>query len=159
MGRLPKKLKSLIEVPCVAHLKVHVLNFNMNLVSSPQGVLRPTYPFQGKLDDQEKDRSPKKLKFLIEVPYVANLIVQVVSFSMILISSPKCVPRPSCPFLGKFGRTGKGSLNEKAKIVDRGSIINVPERTGSNLKYEPYLFSVAGSQTELSISGKMWEIR
>ena len=34
------------------------------------------------------DRSPKKLKSLIEVPHVSNLKVQVVSFNMILISSP-----------------------------------------------------------------------
>ena len=39
------------------------------------------------LGDQEKDRPPKNLKSLIEVPYVANLKVQVVSFNMILISS------------------------------------------------------------------------
>ena len=34
-GRSPKKLKSFIEVPKVAHLKVYVLSFNMNLFSSP----------------------------------------------------------------------------------------------------------------------------
>ena len=31
MGRSPKKLKSLIEVPYVAHLKVQVLIYNMIL--------------------------------------------------------------------------------------------------------------------------------
>ena len=32
-GRLPKKLKSLIEVTNLAHLKVQVVSFNMNLIS------------------------------------------------------------------------------------------------------------------------------
>ena len=31
----PKKLKILIAVPYVVHLKVQVLSFNMNLISSP----------------------------------------------------------------------------------------------------------------------------
>ena len=34
------------------------------------------------------DRSPKNLKSLIEVPYVAKLKGKVVSFNMILVSSP-----------------------------------------------------------------------
>ena len=34
-GLSQKKLKSLIEVPHVAHLKVQVTRFNMNLISSP----------------------------------------------------------------------------------------------------------------------------
>ena len=33
-GRSPKKLKSLIEVPNVVHVKVHVLSFNMILIST-----------------------------------------------------------------------------------------------------------------------------
>ena len=33
-GRAPKKLKSLIEVPNVVNLKVHVLSFNMILIST-----------------------------------------------------------------------------------------------------------------------------
>ena len=33
-GRSPKKLKLLIEVPNVVHVKVHVLSFNMILISS-----------------------------------------------------------------------------------------------------------------------------
>ena len=100
----------------------------------------------------------EKLKSLIEVPYVAHLTIQVASFKMILISSPQRVPRPSCPFWEKFGRTGKGSFTEK-KIDDSGSICSAPDSTGSKLQYEPHLFSVACSQTELSISGKIWEIR
>ena len=34
-GRSPNMLKSLIEVPNVNHVKVHVLSFNMILISSP----------------------------------------------------------------------------------------------------------------------------
>ena len=34
-GRSPKKLESLIEVPNVVLVKVHVLSFNMILISSP----------------------------------------------------------------------------------------------------------------------------
>ena len=33
-GRLPKNLKSLIKVPNLVHVKVHVLSFNMILISS-----------------------------------------------------------------------------------------------------------------------------
>ena len=47
-GRTPKKLKSLIEVPNVVHVKVHVLSFNMILISSPYHVLTPSYPFRRK---------------------------------------------------------------------------------------------------------------
>ena len=53
------------------------------------------------------------------------------------------------------------SFTEKAKIVDRGSICRAPERTGSELQYEPFVCSVTCSKTELSIreefgrSGKM----
>ena len=40
-GRSPKKLDSLIiEVPNVVHMKVHVLSFNMNLISTPQRIPR-----------------------------------------------------------------------------------------------------------------------
>ena len=45
-GRSLKKLKSLIEVPNVDYVKVHVLSFNMFLISSPQRVLTPSYPFR-----------------------------------------------------------------------------------------------------------------
>ena len=154
MCRSAKKLKTLIEFPYIVDVKVHVLSFNMNLVSSPQCVPRPSYPFRGKLGVFEKDRPPTKIKSLIEVPYVANLKVQVVSFNMILISSPQRVPRRCCPFRGKIGRSGKWSSNEKAKIADRGSLCSEPESTGSKFEYEPYLFSVACSQTELIMTAE-----
>ena len=48
------------------------------------------------------------------------------------------------------------SCNEKAKIVDRGSLCSAPEGTGSKVQYEPYLFLLACSMTELSILGKIW---
>ena len=64
----------------------------------------------------------RKLKSLIEVPYVTRLKVQVLSLNMNLISSRQRVPRLSYRFPGKFGGTGKGSFTEKAKIVDKGSV-------------------------------------
>ena len=50
------------------------------------------------MGDQDKGRSPKKLKSLMDVPNVAQLKVQVLSFNMTLISTPKQIPSPSCPF-------------------------------------------------------------
>ena len=47
-GRSPKKLMSLIEIPNLVHEKVHVLKFNMILISSESCVLTPRYPFLGK---------------------------------------------------------------------------------------------------------------
>ena len=73
------------------------------------------------LGDQVKGRSPKEPKSLIEVPYVALLNVQALSFNVNLFSSPRRVPRPSYTFWQKFGRSGKGSFTEKAK-----SLIEVP---------------------------------
>ena len=86
--RSPKKLKSFIELPCVAHLKVQFANFNMNLSSSPKRDPSPSSPFRGNLGDLVKGRSPKKLKSLIEVPYIARLKVHVPSFNMNLFTSP-----------------------------------------------------------------------
>ena len=97
------------------------------------------------LGDQVKDLSLKKLQLLIKVPYVAHKKVQVISFNMNIVSSPLRVPRPSYPLQEKIGRLGKGSSTEKAIIVDRGSLCNAPESTGSKVEYEPYLFSVACS--------------
>ena len=97
------------------------------------------------LGDQVKDRSPKKLKSLFRVPYVVHLKVQLLSFNMILISSPLHVPRPSYPFWGKFGRSGKGSLTGKVKIVNSSSFCTARESTGSKLQYVPYIISVVCS--------------
>ena len=57
----------------------------------------------------------RKLKSLIEVPYVMRLNVQVLSLNMNLISSQKRVPRPSYPFRGKFGDQVKGRSLKKLK--------------------------------------------
>ena len=62
-------------------------------------------------------RSPKKLKSLIEVPYV----VHVLSFNKILISSPKRVPTPSYPLRGNLGDQVKGRSPKKLN-----SLIEVP---------------------------------
>ena len=94
------------------------------------------------LGDQVKGRSPKKLKSLFEVPNVVLVKVNVLSFNMILISSPQLVPRLSYPFPWKLGRSGKGSFTEKAKIVDKGSLCSALESTGCKLESEPCLFSV-----------------
>ena len=67
-GRSPKKLESLIEVPNVVHVKVHLLSFNMILISSPKIVLTPSYPFRIDLGNKVKGSSPKKLKISIDVP-------------------------------------------------------------------------------------------
>ena len=97
------------------------------------------------LGEQAKGRSPKKLKFLIEVLYVLQVIDHVLSFNMNLISSPSCVSRPNYPFRGKFERSSKCSFTEKAKIVDRGSVCIASDRSCSKLQYDPYLISVACS--------------
>ena len=86
-GRAPKKLKSLIEVPYVANLKVLVVSLNMILISSPKRVPRPSCPFGENLGEQVKCRPTKKLNSLIEAPYVTRLKVQVLMFNMNLISS------------------------------------------------------------------------
>ena len=83
--------------------------------------------FRKNLGDQGKCRSPKKLKSLLEVPYVALLKEQVLSFKTNLFSAPLRVPRPSYPFRENFGRSRKVLFAEKAKIVDRGSICSAPE--------------------------------
>ena len=86
------------------------------------------------MGDQVNGRLPKKLKLLIEVLYVLQVKEHVLSFNMILISSPKRVPRLSYPFRGKFGRSGKGSFTEKAKIVDEGSQCSALESAGGKLE-------------------------
>ena len=83
--------------------------------------------FGKNLGDQGKCRSQKKLKSLIEVPYEVHVKVHVL-----------------------------GSYTEKVKIVDRGYLYSAHESTGSKLQHEPYLYCVACSKTELSISGEIW---
>ena len=70
------------------------------------------------MGDQVKGRSPHKLKSLIEVPNVVHMKAHVLSFNIILLSSPELVLRPSYPFPRNFGRTGKRSPTEKARIVN-----------------------------------------
>ena len=115
--------------------------------------------FGENLRDQAKSDSPKKLKSLIRVPYVPHVKAQILSFDMILISSPWRVPSPSYPFRWNFGRSGKGSFSEKAKIVNWGFECSLRESTYSKLQNDPYLISVACSNTELFISGISWAIR
>ena len=76
----------------------------MILLSSPERVPRPSFPFRRNFGDQVKGHSPKKLKSLIEVPNVVHVKVHVLSFNMILTSYQFRVLTPSYPVLGKFGR-------------------------------------------------------
>ena len=87
-GRSPKKLNSLIVVPSVLLVKVHVLSFNMILISSRSVFLDRVILFRGNLGDQVKGRSPKKLKLLIAVRSVLHVKVHVLCFNMIPVSSP-----------------------------------------------------------------------
>ena len=112
-----------------------------------------------KLGEQITGRSTNKLKSFKAIPYVKPLKEHVLSCNMIPISFPQRVPRPSYPFRRNFGRSGKGSFTEKAKIVDRGSLSSKTESTGYKLQYEAHLFSVARSQTELFVWGEIWVIR
>ena len=108
---------------------------------------------------QVKGRSPKKLKSFIEVPNVVHVKVHVLTFNMILLSSPERVPRPSYPFRRNFGRSGKALFTQNAKPVHCASQRSPRESTCSKLQYDPYLISVACSYTELSIWEKIWTIR
>ena len=87
-GRSPKKLDSLTEVPNVVHVKVHVLSFNMILISSPIVFLYRVIHFREKLCNKVWGRSPKKLKKLIEVPKVFQVKVHVFSLNIIPLSTP-----------------------------------------------------------------------
>ena len=69
------------------------------------------------MGDQVKDRSSKNLKSLIEVPNVVYVKVLVLSFNMILISSPKRVLTPSYPFRTKFGDKVSVPSPKKLKIL------------------------------------------
>ena len=158
-GSFSKKVKSLIEVPYVSLLKVQFPSFNMNLFPSPQRDPSPSSPLRGNIGDQVRCRSPIKLKQMIELPLLKQLKVQVVIFNMNLFSSPQRVPRPSYPFREKFGRSGKMLFIEKAKIIDRDCQSCALESIGCKLQYEHYLFSVACSYANSSISVKIWEVR
>ena len=57
--------KIVIDVPCVVDVKVHILSFNMILISSPKRVPTPSYPF---LEKYGKGSFTVKLKSLREVP-------------------------------------------------------------------------------------------
>ena len=59
---------------------------------------------------QEKSRSQKKLKSMIEVPYVVYLKLQVLILNINLFYSTWRVPRPSYPFRDKFRRSGNVSF-------------------------------------------------
>ena len=60
------------------------------------------------LGDQVKGRSPKEVKSLIEVPYVALLKVQFPSFDMNHFSHPNRDPSPNSLLRGNLGDQVKG---------------------------------------------------
>ena len=67
-GRSPKKLESLIEVPSVVHVKVHVLSFNMNLISSQQSIPRPSCPLRGEFGGTVMVSSTEEAKIVNRAP-------------------------------------------------------------------------------------------
>ena len=77
-----------MDVPYVANLKVQVVCFNMILIYLRSVFLDRVVHFGEYLGEQVKGHPARKLKLLIELPYVTGLKVEVLSFSMNLISSP-----------------------------------------------------------------------
>ena len=126
----------------------------MTLISYQQGVSTPSYPILEKFGGKGKHRSPKKLKILIEVPNVFQVKVHVLSFNMILISSPQPVLTPSYPILEKFGRSERDGSPKNKKILTEVYYVCEVKVQCSQLQYEPSPTSIACSQTELFISEK-----
>ena len=73
--------------------------------------------------DEVNGRSPKKLKSLVGVPYVPQVKVQILSFNMILLSSPWRVPSTSYSFRRKLRRSGKAAVTANVNIVNCGSYV------------------------------------
>ena len=63
-GRLPKKLKSLIEVLYVLQVKEHILSFTMIFISSPYRFPRLSYPLLGNFGRSRKGSSTDKAKIV-----------------------------------------------------------------------------------------------
>ena len=61
-GRSPYKLNSVIQVPNVFPVNVHVLSFNMILLSSQSRVPTPSYPFRRKFGRSGKGSFSEKAK-------------------------------------------------------------------------------------------------
>ena len=87
-GRSPKKLKSLMDVPYVANLKVQVVSFNIILIFLRSVFLDRVVHFGENLGEQVKGYPTRNLKSLIELPYITGLKVQVLRLNMNLISFP-----------------------------------------------------------------------
>ena len=67
---------------------VQAVSLNLNLVFLRRVFLDQVIHFGKHLGDQVKGRLPKEPKSFIEVPYVALLNVQALSFNVNLFSSP-----------------------------------------------------------------------
>ena len=144
-GRSPKKQESLIEIPNVVYVKVHVLRFFMILISSQKFVITQSYTFRNICGSAVKGPFPEGAQTIDGVSNGTRLEVLVFRLNMDLLCFTEGIPCMSYSISVKFGGSGKGSFTEKAKIVDRDSLCNAPDSTGSKFEYEPYLFSVACS--------------
>ena len=76
-GRSLKNQKRLIGVPYVAHLIVQNLSFNMNLISSPYRVPRPSYPIRDKFGRSGKQSFTEKGKIVDRHMYVLQYLVKI----------------------------------------------------------------------------------
>ena len=94
------------------------------------------------MGDWVKDRSPKKLKLLIEVPYVAQLKVQVLIFNMNLFSSPFRVFSPCLFFREKVERSLNMLPPEKSSALVIEAQYRALLKIRVKLYSEHYLFSV-----------------
>ena len=74
------------------------------------------------LCDKVMCRSPKKLESFIEVPNVVHVIVHVLSFIVILLSTPLRVLRPSYPFRRTYERHVGEAFTYRAKPFHWGTI-------------------------------------
>ena len=70
------------------------------------------------MSDNVRVHSPKNLKQFDRGSLSMSSESTCYGFNMILLSSPQHVPRPSYPFRRNFERSGKGSLDEKAELVN-----------------------------------------
>ena len=63
-GLSTKKIKSLIEVPNVVHVKVHVLSFNESMIEASGHGVGLSYPFRRKFRREGKGSCTQKAKIL-----------------------------------------------------------------------------------------------
>ena len=126
-------------------MKEHVLRVNINLISFPYCVARPSYPFSSNFGRTWKGSFAEKAKIVD----IGSLCIARQSTCSKLQYDPYLISVP-CSYTelsisGKIWISCKGSFTEEAEIVDSGSLCSTPENTSSKLQYEACLFSVACS--------------